>query len=152
MAKALGNHTAEYRWFAAVYLFLCFLVLPLTVFGLSLAGWQILVGVGVPIVFLVIVIIVINVMQSRCPRCLPSGLRNWDFLPLPLHSMEPWDRIVTSVTGFCGTRCCCCCKCCRRTEEEKDGKDRRKSLEMYDNPVLSRDGEPDDEVVRATHL
>uniref|UniRef100_A0A8C5H780 Sodium-dependent phosphate transport protein 2B n=1 Tax=Gouania willdenowi TaxID=441366 RepID=A0A8C5H780_GOUWI len=34
LARGLGNKTAEYRWFAAIYLILCFLVLPLTVFGL----------------------------------------------------------------------------------------------------------------------
>ena len=89
MAKALGNLTARYRWFAAVYLFLCFLVMPLTVFGLSLAGWQVLVGAGVPFVVFVLAVVLVNVAQSRWPRCLPAALRSWDFLPLPLHSMEP---------------------------------------------------------------
>uniref|UniRef100_A0A671WFD0 Sodium-dependent phosphate transport protein 2B n=1 Tax=Sparus aurata TaxID=8175 RepID=A0A671WFD0_SPAAU len=101
LARGLGNHTAKYRWFAALYLFLCFLVLPLTVFGLSIAGWQVLVGVGVPIVVLVIFVVVVNVMQARCPRFLPRILRTWDFLPRPLHSMAPWDAVVTSGMGFC---------------------------------------------------
>ncbi|XP_072244840.1 sodium-dependent phosphate transport protein 2B-like [Leuresthes tenuis] len=151
LARALGNQTAKYRWFAALYLILCFLVLPLSVFGLSLAGWEVLVGVGVPIVALVIFVIVINVMQSRCPRFLPKVLRNWHFLPRPLRSMAPWDTVVTSTFGFCGRHCCCCCRCsscCRKDEEdEKISKSSRKSLEMYDNPAMSQDDD-----VKATHL
>lgn len=143
LAKALGNRTAKYRWFAAVYLFLLFFLMPLTVLGLSIAGWQVLVGVGVPIVTILLLAALVNVMQSRCPQYLPGVLRTWDFLPRPLHSLAPWDRVVTSVMGFCGTRCCCCCKCCRKGEGEEDeekkagGEVDRKSLEMYDNPALS---------------
>uniref|UniRef100_A0A8C7TCX3 Sodium-dependent phosphate transport protein 2B n=1 Tax=Oncorhynchus mykiss TaxID=8022 RepID=A0A8C7TCX3_ONCMY len=156
LARALGNRTANYRWFAAIYLLLCFFLMPLTILGLSLAGWQALVGVAVPIVVLAIFIIIVNLMQTRCPRYLPSRLRNWDFLPRPLHSMAPWDGVIMSGMAFCGTRCCCCCKCCQKTEdEEKGGKERKKSQEMYDNPALTRDNEPLEapkETVKATQL
>ncbi|KAM6963075.1 solute carrier family 34 member 2b [Aplochiton taeniatus] len=154
LAKALGNRTAQYRWFAVVYLFLLFFLMPLVIFGLSIAGWQVLVGVGVPVVTLAVFAIVVNLMQARCPRFLPAGLRNWDFLPQPLHSLKPWDRVVTSALGLCGSRCCCCCKRCRNTEGEEEGegrKERRKSMEMYDNPALSNDGELE-EAAKATHL
>ncbi|XP_068449112.1 solute carrier family 34 member 2b [Clinocottus analis] len=143
LARGLGNRTAEYRWFAIVYLVLCFLFFPLCVFGLSLAGWQVLVGVGVPFVALVIFVVVVNVMQSHCARFLPACLRTWDFLPRPMRSMAPWDTVVTSIFGFCSKRCCCCCKCCRTKEEEeeegKDGRKSSKSLEMYDNHAMARD-------------
>uniref|UniRef100_A0A8C7ND46 Sodium-dependent phosphate transport protein 2B n=1 Tax=Oncorhynchus mykiss TaxID=8022 RepID=A0A8C7ND46_ONCMY len=156
LARALGNRTAKYRWFAALYLLLCFLLMPLTILGLSLAGWQVLVGVAVPIVVLAIFIIVVNLMQARCPQYLPSGLRDWDFLPRPLHSMAPWDRVVTSGMAFCGARCCCCCKCCQSTDDEEKGlQERKKSLEIYDNPVLTRDDEPQEtskETMKATQL
>ncbi|CAL8310411.1 unnamed protein product [Lota lota] len=165
MARALGDHTAKYRWFAALYLFLCFLVLPLAVFGLSLAGWPALVGVGVPAVALVVFVVAVNVMQRRCARFLPAVLRTWDFLPRPLHSMAPWDRLVTSATGCCGKHCCCCCKlccklCCKRCrgdEEEEIGGggdgmgDKMKSLEGRDNPAMSRD-EEDGPQLKATEL
>ncbi|XP_041913922.1 solute carrier family 34 member 2b [Alosa sapidissima] len=145
LAKGLGDHTAKYRWFAAVYLVLCFLVMPLTVLGLSIAGWQVLVGVGVPIIVLVVCVVVINVLQRRRPQYLPGVLRSWDFLPRPLHSLAPWDHVVTSGMAFCGARCCCCCKCCRRGEgedEEKASQKDGKSLEMYDNPALTTDEAP----------
>uniref|UniRef100_A0A8C6NX66 Sodium-dependent phosphate transport protein 2B n=1 Tax=Nothobranchius furzeri TaxID=105023 RepID=A0A8C6NX66_NOTFU len=113
LARGLGNKTAKYRWFAALYLFLCFVILPLSVFGLSLAGWQVVVGVGVPVIALIVVVVIISVMQSRCPRYLPKVLRTWDFLPQPLHSTAPMDRVVTSSMLFCGRHCCCCCRWAR---------------------------------------
>uniref|UniRef100_A0A8C9VR11 Sodium-dependent phosphate transport protein 2B n=1 Tax=Scleropages formosus TaxID=113540 RepID=A0A8C9VR11_SCLFO len=109
LAKALGNRTAKYRWFAVFYLILCFLVLPLVVFGLSLAGWQVLAGVGVPILVLVILVIIVNILQSHRPRWLPPVLRTWNFLPHWMHSLSPMDRMVTAMTAFCSRRCCCCC-------------------------------------------
>uniref|UniRef100_A0A8C7IYP9 Solute carrier family 34 member 2 n=1 Tax=Oncorhynchus kisutch TaxID=8019 RepID=A0A8C7IYP9_ONCKI len=99
LAKALGDITAEYRWFAGVYIISCFFLLPLFVFGLSMAGWKVLVGVGVPIVALLIIIIIVNVLQARLPRCLPAVLHSWDFLPLWAHSLEPWDRVVAVVAA-----------------------------------------------------
>ncbi|TNM87564.1 hypothetical protein fugu_005785 [Takifugu bimaculatus] len=146
LARGLGNRTAKYRWFAILYLILCFLVLPLSVFGLSMAGWIVMVSVCVPIVVLIIFVIVVNVMQSRWPRFLPKVLRSWDFLPRPLHSLAPWDAVVTSMLGFCSNRCCCCCKCsncCQRNDEEAV---RKGSLEVYDNPAMSFDDDPKDTV------
>uniref|UniRef100_A0A7N8WHM2 Sodium-dependent phosphate transport protein 2B n=1 Tax=Mastacembelus armatus TaxID=205130 RepID=A0A7N8WHM2_9TELE len=157
LARGLGNRTAKYRWFAGLYLFLCFFILPLSIFGLSIAGWKVLVGVGVPIIVLAFLVIIINVMQSKCPSFLPKVLRNWDFLPRPLHSMVPWDAAVTSTFRFCGKHCCCCCpcckssKCCKKNEDEKIWKDNNKSLTMYDNPAMSRD-ENTVEAITATHL
>ncbi|XP_076840295.1 solute carrier family 34 member 2b [Brachyhypopomus gauderio] len=137
LAKALGDRTAKYRWFAVMYLVLCFFILPLVVLGLSVAGWQVLVGVGVPLAVLAAVVVAVNVMQSCCPRFLPPALRSWDFLPRPLHSLAPWDAAVTRATGFC-TRCCC--NCCRTGPEldgaEDAGAEKKAELEMYDNPAL----------------
>jgi hypothetical protein len=41
-------------------------------------------------------------MQTHVPRFLPKFLRNWNFLPLALHSFEPYDRIFKKI------------KCCNR--------------------------------------
>jgi sodium-dependent phosphate cotransporter len=38
LATFLGEMSAEYRWFAIFYLIMTFLVIPLLVFSLSLAG------------------------------------------------------------------------------------------------------------------
>uniref|UniRef100_A0A8D2MUZ2 Sodium-dependent phosphate transport protein 2A n=1 Tax=Zonotrichia albicollis TaxID=44394 RepID=A0A8D2MUZ2_ZONAL len=48
MAKALGERTAKYRWFAVLYLIICFLLLPSLIFGISMAGWRALVGTELP--------------------------------------------------------------------------------------------------------
>ncbi|XP_051929826.1 solute carrier family 34 member 2b isoform X2 [Hippocampus zosterae] len=148
LARGLGNRTAQYRWFAALYLILCFLVLPLTIFGLSLAGWQILVGVGVPVVVLAVFVIVVNILQSRCPRALPGFLRTWNFLPRPLRSLAPWDGVVTSCLGFCGRYCCCICKCCSCCQ--KDETAHAKGAELEDNPAAFTNDDP--KVIQGTHL
>ncbi|CAF94349.1 unnamed protein product, partial [Tetraodon nigroviridis] len=108
LAKGLGNVTASYRWFAFVYVTLCFFLLPIFVFSLSLAGCPVLIGVGAPLVMLLLIILLINLLQKRKVVCLPPVLRSWDFLPLWAHSLDPWDKVVDVFT----TTCCCCCKCC----------------------------------------
>ncbi|XP_053273530.1 solute carrier family 34 member 2a [Pleuronectes platessa] len=149
LAKGLGNITASYRWFAAVYILCCFFVFPLFVFSLSLAGWQALVGVGAPLVLMLIIIIVINVLQKQKPRCLPAVLRSWDFLPLWAHSLAPWDKVVGVITS----KCCCCCKCCQIAAEDPEHnekecleKDQKTHTEVYDNPAMSAEKEKENEI------
>ncbi|TSQ35267.1 Sodium-dependent phosphate transport protein 2A [Bagarius yarrelli] len=101
MSRALGERTAKYRWFAVLYLLLCFLLLPALVFGLSLAGWHAMVGVGAPFAGVATFIILVNLLQSHSPTHLPRCLRNWDFLPLWMHSLKPLDKLITKATAYC---------------------------------------------------
>ena len=82
-AKALGNTTAKYRWFALVYLLLMFFIFPGIILGLSLAGWQYLVGFGVQFLLLLLIIIVINALQNKAPHVLPKVLRDWQWDGFP---------------------------------------------------------------------
>uniref|UniRef100_A0A8D3BMF1 Solute carrier family 34 member 2a n=1 Tax=Scophthalmus maximus TaxID=52904 RepID=A0A8D3BMF1_SCOMX len=149
LAKGLGNITATYRWFAAVYIICCFFLLPLFVFSLSLAGWQVLVGVGAPLLIILIIIIVINMLQKCKPGCLPAKLRSWDFLPLWAHSLAPWDGVV----GVINSKCCCCCKCCQvaaedpeHQEKESVENNKKTHTEVYDNPAMSAEKEVENEI------
>ncbi|XP_031797724.1 sodium-dependent phosphate transport protein 2B-like [Sarcophilus harrisii] len=102
-ARGLGNITATYRWFAMFYMIVCFIALPLVVFGLSLAGWTVLVGVTAPIILVLLII-----------TCL------WTFeahyvLPLWMRSLQPWDEIIMFLREKCCRHRCCyffgvCCK------------------------------------------
>lgn len=114
LAKILGNTTAEYRWFAIFYLVIMFFVLPFGVFGLSMLSVWALAVVGIPVVILGIFVSVVNVLQSKRPTSLPKKLQSWDFLPEPLHSLDPLDRLI-SKTGDLFKRCC---PCLRKKEEE----------------------------------
>ena len=116
LAKKLGHITADYRWFAAVYLLFVFFLIPGLIFALSVPGWEVLAGVGIPVLVFIIVIIIINVLQDKKPLVLPRNLQSWEWLPEPLHSMEPWDRIFTR----CGEKCsfCPCCKNSNRTHDD----------------------------------
>ncbi|XP_055969082.1 sodium-dependent phosphate transport protein 2A [Sorex fumeus] len=101
MAKALGKRTSKYRWFAVLYLLLCFLLLPSLVFGISMAGWQAMVGVGAPFGALLAFVALVSVLQSRDPGRLPKWLQTWDFLPGWMHSLKPLDRLITRATLCC---------------------------------------------------
>ena len=106
IARFLGRTTARYRWFAVVYLVLMFFVLPLSVFGLSLAGWEALAGVGIPFIAICLIIGLINLLQSKRPQWLPDFLKTWEFLPEPLRSLEPMDRLLTKLGKYLSCSCC----------------------------------------------
>uniref|UniRef100_A0A3B4WRV0 Sodium-dependent phosphate transport protein 2A n=1 Tax=Seriola lalandi dorsalis TaxID=1841481 RepID=A0A3B4WRV0_SERLL len=103
MACVLGERTAKYRWFAVLYLLLCFLLLPSLVLGLSLAGWRVMAGVGAPFLGVTIFIAMVNILQARSPRHLPAKLQSWDFLPQWMHSLKPLDRLITKATVCCSS-------------------------------------------------
>ena len=56
--------------------------------------------IGIPILILLIFVVVVNFMQRKTAKFLPEILKTWDFLPLPLHSLEPYDRIITGTVMF----------------------------------------------------
>jgi len=95
LARALGNTTAEFRWFAIAYLIVCFGLIPLFLFGISLAGWKVFLGIFVPIVALILFIVVVNIMQSKKSEWLPGTLKSWEWLPLFLRSLKPYDKLFT---------------------------------------------------------
>lgn len=132
MAKALGERTAKYRWFAVLYLIVCFLLLPSLIFGISMAGWRVLVGVGAPFLGLFFFVGLVNALQARSPGRLPKWLQTWDFLPAWMHSLQPLDRLITRAT-------LCCTDRCRSPEgwEEREGPPRDKARLGLDNPALS---------------
>ncbi|XP_052036995.1 sodium-dependent phosphate transport protein 2C isoform X3 [Apodemus sylvaticus] len=121
LAKRFGDLTAQYRWVAIVYLLFTFLLLPLAAFGLSLAGGTVLAAVGGPLVGLVLLIILVNVLQRHRPSWLPRCLQSWAWLPLWLHSLEPWDRLVTG---------CCPCRACSNSHMTS------KVAHCYENPQV----------------
>ena len=73
--------------------------------ALSLAGPIVLMVILVPILISLVLIVIINVMQEKKPKWLPQILRNWDFLPIWMHSLEPIDKLLRTV----GSACCGSC-------------------------------------------
>ncbi|CAG0899938.1 unnamed protein product [Darwinula stevensoni] len=115
LAKILGETTAKYRWFAAIYLLIMFCLFPLLVFLLSLAGIWVLLGVGGPFLLVLIAAVVINILQRKRPDWLPPVLKNWKFLPRPLHSLEPYDTFMMRLP---------CCGVCRKAAEASEEAER----------------------------
>ena len=85
-------HYAHYRWFALMYLVIAFVLIPLYVFGLSLANKVVLyIGMIIPLA-IVFTSVIINVIQQNKSKWLPMKLQDWEFLPLWMHSLKPYDR------------------------------------------------------------
>jgi len=97
LARKLGDLTADYRWFATLYLILSFFVIPIIVFGLSVAGTAILYIVLGIISSVIIIVTIINFLQKNMAKALPNFLRTWDFLPLWMHSLEPLDNLFQKI-------------------------------------------------------
>ncbi|XP_067652889.1 sodium-dependent phosphate transport protein 2B-like [Haliotis asinina] len=137
LAKKLGSVTADYRWFPIFYIFFVFLISPMVVFGLSLAGWEYLVGFGVPVLILVIFVITMNLLQSsdRIRPRLPYRLQSFENmgLPLCLRSLQPYDKAVKKLQVLCS-----CCKCCKLKTKEDVTEDKVERVN-YDNKAF--DGE-----------
>ncbi|TRY79709.1 hypothetical protein TCAL_05984 [Tigriopus californicus] len=100
MAKKLGEVTAEYRWFAGLYVILMFFVVPVMVFALSLAGLNIMYAVLGGFLLLGLLIAGINILQTKRPDLLPKCLQSWDFVPLCFKSLKPIDDIISKCKWF----------------------------------------------------
>lgn len=63
----------------------------------------------VPIMLLIISVMVLTFLQSKTQTkaYLPNFLKTWDFLPLPLRSLYPYDKFLKTYL--------CCCKCFKKT-------------------------------------
>ena len=62
----------------------------------------------IPLIFLITVVIVINIMQKKFPKMLPKFLQTWEFLPLAMRSLKPYDKFFNTYI--------CCCKCLQKAE------------------------------------
>ena len=101
IARVLGDTTSRYRWFALLYLAFMFFIFPLSMFGLSLAGGVPVYVVTAVLLFVLVSSVLINHLQSSAPARLPVVLRDWAWLPRPLHSLQPWDDLVVRAVGTC---------------------------------------------------
>lgn len=95
-AKVLGNTTAKYRWFAVVYLFTVFLLIPICFVALSFHVVALYVVIAV-VILVIASIVTLNLLQKYCKDKLPYCLRSWEFLPRPLRSLEPCDAVFSKL-------------------------------------------------------
>merc|ERR1719278_710312 len=100
LSKKLGKLTAKYRWFAIVYIIGMFFLMPGLFVGLTFIDSKGIAMYTFLAISTVILIIIgtINYLQSheKFNKSLPSKLRNWEFLPEPMRSLAPYDRLLTS--------------------------------------------------------
>ncbi|XP_018672441.2 sodium-dependent phosphate transport protein 2B-like isoform X2 [Ciona intestinalis] len=104
-AKALGNTTAEYRWFAVLYILFVFFLIPLLLLALSFADFWAMMSFVILVLAILFFVTVTNLLQTHRPNWLPAVLRSWKFLPEWMRSLRPYDNFFTKYL-----LCQCCCK------------------------------------------
>jgi hypothetical protein len=110
LARKLGDLTAEYRWFAGLYLVSSFFLLPAFIFALSMAGLVPLYSVLGAVALFFASVGLINIIQTFRPEWLPGFLQTWEFLPLWMRSLKPLDDFFGMIP--------CCRKCTNANESE----------------------------------
>ncbi|OUC48909.1 sodium-dependent inorganic phosphate transporter [Trichinella nativa] len=106
MARKLGKTAVKYPWFPFWYLAFTFSIFPGGILLLGMTGEVFQTILGVVILLSFLLILLINVMQTACPDYMPPVLRNWNFLPLWMHSLEPMDRLIRSRFGSSAAQRC----------------------------------------------
>ena len=127
-AKFLGATTAAYRWFAVAYLIMCFFLIPGIIFGISLGSMVATIVVIAVALSIAAFVVVVNVMQNRCPHCLPKTLRTWEWLPLWMRSLEPMDRVFCLPLIACLDKINVCKVCCRKKKKRSTAKSGTKPI------------------------
>ena len=94
-----------------------------------------------------------NLLQNYAPERLPMAYRDWNFLPLYLHSLEPYDRLVQKSLNFARATCCGFC-CATASQESKEiikmKPSQSNSGSGLDNLGFIR-GDQVDEMTKSTH-
>ena len=96
VAKSLGEVVAVHKWFGLVYLLFTFLLLPLVAIGLSFGGRRVYTAFCIIAISISCMVVTINKLQGyKNGKFLPcSFLMTWNFLPLWMHSLEPYDKLI----------------------------------------------------------
>ncbi|XP_044537688.1 sodium-dependent phosphate transport protein 2B-like [Gracilinanus agilis] len=119
-ARHLGIITATYRWFAIVYLIVCFFLGPLLVFCFSIASRRVLIIVGLPLFFLPFVLVYLQAFNVLHP------------LPLWMTSLKPWDDLITCIMNQC-----------RQCGENLSHQCKNSKLNRFATPTIRPDPGPD---------
>jgi len=104
LARLLGETTARYPWFGGFYLLLSFVLVPGLVFLLSLAGPLVFYPFLAAVTFLAVTVGLLTLLQHQTATLLPPPLRTWDFLPLALRSLAPYDAALSRLFFCCNGR------------------------------------------------
>merc|ERR1711915_856800 len=98
-------------------------------FALSLIGPLALYLTLIPAALIIIFVTIINILQKKANKKLPKVLQSWEFLPEPLRSLEPLDRVITKMM-----------KIFARRSVAKESLDKNENMDGKINKGFERDG------------
>ncbi|CAF1011012.1 unnamed protein product [Brachionus calyciflorus] len=98
VANKLGNVIFKYKWFLYVYVLGAYFVIPLIIFGLALIPYWIGLAIfGIPIIIFILFCLIIEILKKYGMVLVPEKLKNYDWLPIGLRSMEYWDLKIKNM-------------------------------------------------------
>lgn len=97
LAMRFGDLTAKYRWFALVYIFFVFFLMPASLLVLSFLPSPLMITIVLFLALFIGAIVLINLLQRNHPSVLPRLFRNWNFLPKHFRSLQPYDRSMSKL-------------------------------------------------------
>ncbi|MCL4158804.1 UNVERIFIED_CONTAM: hypothetical protein GTU68_000316 [Idotea baltica] len=108
LAKKLGRSVTNHRWFAIVYILLLFVIVPGMLVGFAQIHWIISLVIALTIVVTAFLIGILTCIQHLKKQILPKALQNWKFLPKPMRSLDPYDKVFAKMQPCCKKLCFCC--------------------------------------------
>jgi len=90
MAKVLGSLAADLSWFPLAYIFTAFVLVPVVLLGLSLAGAAVFGVFGALLLLLFLALVAVCYLRRNRPQTLPAALqRDPKFMPASLRVERP---------------------------------------------------------------
>lgn len=119
-AKFLGDTTAQYRWFAVLYLLTVFFGIPGIMLGFSFISTILSMCIFFLIIAVGLFIAGVTTMQRKYPKYLPKFMRTWKFLPEWMRSLAPYDKFFTKYL-LC---------CCSQMQQDQIGQSEAEEIEI----------------------
>lgn len=98
------------KWQLFIYFFFFYWKIIYSYIYIFPGGPLVLGIVGIPIIVILAIVVIINIIQAKNRKLLPKFLQTWDWLPKPMHSLQPYDACCLSLP---------CCKSCREAQNEE---------------------------------
>jgi sodium-dependent phosphate cotransporter len=100
-SRVLGEAVFNYRWFLYVYVLGVYFIGPLILLGIALIPhWIGLAIIGLPLIAIGLFLFIVALLRHFAPNVLPAKLKSFDWLPVGLRSLKPYDNKMKKL------RCC----------------------------------------------
>lgn len=100
-SRKLGSIASQHRWFLPSNMLAHYYLIPLIIIGLSFVpNYLAFIVIGVPHALISLSLIVILLLRRYYPKILPQKLKSFDWLPLCMRSLKPYDNFFNKMKVY----------------------------------------------------